>query len=450
MSTDRLPAPAARPIVGGSLVVLAVAIGLGAARAPAVTLALAAGGVLVALVARRVSTSVALLCAALAFDGYLATSDPAVTPIKVIGAVVLAGWAVRWIVDRRPLVFSPMLAILAAWALWILISALGSQDHGAAVTAATRYWLFFLLTFLLVQVVADNPASSERILSIFVAAMGVAAVVGLVHFFRSPDHRAAGPIQDPNDFGLVLAVSLPLALHRLRQAVGSKQRAVLAAVVVVMGVTLAATLSRGAAVALGVGVAFALMRRQLSPRRLAGALVAIGVVVGIAYAVQPRRIDTAVTLKKHAATKNVERRFTTWDVATKELSAAPILGVGPGNYRTRFSDYALPEDLAHGAYVTHNAFLSVGAELGVPGLAFLVAFLGASAIGLRRQEPSLTTGEQGRREALLVSLVVAAVGCLFLDAQYLVPLWLVAGVGAGLGAPARDRSRAAPLAAASS
>ena len=70
--------------------------------------------------------------------------------------------------------------------------------------------------------------------------------------------------------------------------------------------------------------------------------------------------------------KPVKLRFANWLQAGRVIAAAPLLGVGLGNYETAVPVYVYPGEPA--SIYAHNFFLQMAAEIGIPWLLLLSLF----------------------------------------------------------------------------
>ena len=428
----RLPRPrgAAQYAAAACLVVLAAAAVVVAGNRPLWAFAAALGCAVVALAAGRFQVAVALLVASFYFDAYLAVGAGIVTAGKLLGALALLAWFLSWAFAGRAVVSDRLFWPLAGLAAWLPLSLSAAYDLAAGATAALRYATFFVLVFLVVQAVAGERRAALRLVDVSVAAAAVAAVVGLA-VFLAQGGRARGPLDDPNDYAFMLAVTVPLALYRTRWAGSRARRALAVVALLALLAAVLATLSRSALVGLAAAGVWAVATRRL---RLRWAVLAAGcaLAVGLAwYLLQPQLVETAVLAKRHIAQANVEHRLVAWRVALREVGSSPLLGVGPGNFESRFDEFSLPPLGEHGSLAAHNAYLSVLGELGVPGLALFLGWLGLSWSRLRRRAPGDPEGD-ALQGALAGGFVVAAVGALFLTEQFYSPLWLLPAIGATL------------------
>src|SRR5919198_686329 len=198
-----------------------------------------------ALAVARLPLAVAVLTASFYFDAYLAVGAGIVTIGKLLGVVALLAWFLAWGVGRRRTVGEPLLWPLAGLAAWLPLSLSAAYDQGAGLTVALRYLTFFALVFLVVQTVDGDRPTAVRLVDVAVAAAAVSALVGLA-VFLAQGGRARGPLDDPNDYAFVLAVTVPLALYRIRSATGRLGRTLAVLAVAAMSAAILATLSRSA------------------------------------------------------------------------------------------------------------------------------------------------------------------------------------------------------------
>jgi len=296
---------------------------------------------------------------------------------------------------------------------------------------------FATLYFLVIQTVRGDRRRADVLVSVVVAAAAVASVIGLVGFFGHHVARASGPINDPNDFGFVLASSVPLAIYQVRWAVARWGHAIWSvALVLILACTLA-TFSRSALAGLGIASLWALGTRRLRLRWLLAVVACLAAAGGVAWLAAPQLVQTAFGEKAHVATKNVDVRSGYYRVELNEWEHYPITGVGPGNFVYRFYQFApaAQESLPFPSNVDtisgEEAYLVILAEQGAPGLALFLGYLALSWADLRRRFPTDQRRDQ-LQSATAAGFVVACVGALFLAEQYYPPLWFLPALAASL------------------
>jgi O-antigen ligase len=423
-----------------ALVVVAVVAAFAVSRQPlyAVGAVLVVG--LVWVTATRLWLAVSLLIASFYFEGYLAVGVGFLTVAKLVGALAMGAWFLAWSRGRRAVVSTELSWPVAGLTAWIVLSLAAAYDQSAAVIFASRYLMFFVLAFLVVQTVDGQLRRATQLAAVAVASAAVAAVVGMLSFFLGGAERATGPIQDPNDFGFLLAVTVPLAMHQFQiaRSRGRRVAAVLALALILAGTL--ATFSRGAIVGLAVAGAYSLMTRRLRTRWALLFLVAALLIAGIANILQPEMVGEALNRKEYIAQRNVNERLIAWQIALDQFGTSPVLGVGPGNFDRRYTEFGLPTARV-GIITTHNAYLNILAELGLPGLALFLSYLAVSWGMLRRRIPD-DQAANAFRSSLAAGFVIALVGSMFLTEQYYAPLWLLPALGATLVPARMGRSKA--------
>jgi putative inorganic carbon (HCO3(-)) transporter len=418
------------------LLVAAMATAFAVSREPLYAVGAVLALSLAWLIAQRLLLAVSLLVASSYFEGYLAVGLGFLTVSKIIGVLAMFAWFLAWSRGRQRIAMVGLFWPVAGLAAWILLSLAMAYDQSAAVLAASRYLMFFVMVFLVVQTVDGQLRRATQLAAVAVACAAVAALIGLWNFFGGAE-RATGPLHDPNDFGFLLAVTVPLAMHQFQIASRPARRCATAlALASILAGTLA-TFSRGAIIGLAVAGAFSLLTRRLRTRWVLLFLATALLIAGTANLLQPELIDSALTRKEHVAQTNVNVRLIAWGIALDEFGSSPLLGVGPGNFEKRYIEFGLPTD-EDGPVTTHNAYLNVLAELGLPGLVLLLGYLAVSWGLLRRRIPD-DPATNAFQSSLAAGFVIALVGSMFLTEQYYAPLWLLPALGATL-VSARGRS----------
>jgi putative inorganic carbon (hco3(-)) transporter len=438
---SRVSSRGTRSRVLAGTVVLAVASAAGVAVANAFLLALAglaAVAVLVLLLC-RLDLVVGLLAAGFFFNAYLNHGAGIITIDKVIGALAVAAWMLDWVVNRRPIIGNRQLLVLGAFLAWSAVSIAGAISVKAALVTSLRYLTFTTLYFLVIQMVRGERRRADVLLRVVLVASTAASIAALVAFFTHQVARASGPLKDPNDFGFLLASSVPLAIYQVRWAASKWGKAACgAAVVLILACTLA-TFSRSAMTGLSVATLWALLTGRLRLRWVLAVLACLAVVLLATFKAAPQVINPAFGQKTHIAVKNVDARFGYYRVEINEWEHYPLTGVGPGNFVHRFYQFApgVQESMPYPSNVLtisgEEAYLVILAEQGTPGLALFLTFLALSWVDLRRRFPADERRDQ-LQAALATGFIVACIGALFLTEQYYPPLWYLPALAAGLTA----------------
>lgn len=210
---------------------------------------------------------------------------------------------------------------------------------------------------------------------------GVAVVAS--ETFRSL--RAYGPFPHPNIFGGYLAIAIILLGWAVRtqppllskERVGMRSRVakcVVVSAIVLFTSTLILTFSRGAWLALTIGLVVflghAFLFKRLTPQR-AIPLLSIGMItILLSISMLQSHVLARFNPTLHVEAISIEERASQYQTFPSVFKIDPLFGVGPGSYV--FALESLSKGQPSWSYQpVHNAFLLLLAELGIVGfLAF--------------------------------------------------------------------------------
>jgi len=300
--------------------------------------------------------------------------------LTVIGVLALVV-SLPTMLTHRQLDRSVQTYLLVGFTGAICLSWIAHGWFGGAVQGAERFLANAFIFFL----VAANVTTARRlrILALaIVCACLVVAMEGTFSYFLDPGnrfvlHRAAfaneeivrtflqirgvGFLNDPNDFGQVLLMALPLAFFSWRQGRGLSNFfwVFLPSALLLWGIYL--THSRGSMVGLLVIVVMAVRTRL--PRSASVALVALLMIV---------LLGTGFTSGRSISIDQGSDRFEAWSTGLQLFKRAPVFGVGFGAF-TDFNEIT-----------AHNSIVLCLAELGLVGTTFWVAMLVTTVMGLIR------------------------------------------------------------------
>jgi hypothetical protein len=359
--------------------------------------------------------------------------------------------------DSQPITFC-VLGILGA----VVFSQLASLKIEAAGRAGVIFVKVFIYYFLLVSVI--NTPRRLRIFVFWLACfIVIVAVVTVLHYHDIIQLRTlqvladtdtdpvfgqqitvrrlmgSGIFHDPNEFCLVLAAAMPLALYQLsNRRLGPIRWLWLAPLgLFLYGVSL--THSRGGFLAMLAGLGTLALARLGLRRALVAAALALPVVFAL-YAGRQTDLSTS--------SGTGQSRIQIWSEWLADFRTAPVFGIGMAAAREE-KTFAAPEDYK---YVAHNSYLHTFTELGFLGGMF---FLGAACLALygmwrinRSQsagdgsdsDPSLARRaptnwiidpEQRRLAPYLMAMVACYfVGMLSLSLAYVTSTYVFIGLGA--------------------
>ncbi len=334
-----------------------------------------------------------------------------------------------------------VIALFALSVLSLITSAWPSQTFNYITsTSILLTWCFILLVSCI-----KTPADAALITWALMISLSSLAWV----YLAAPPGVNVTNTYDRNDLAFVFSMGLFAGLGNMLFAKGWQRWAALGVIVTtLLGVV--KTASRAGFVTLAVVGLYALWRyrsRALVPGLLS--IAAIALVVGV-YA-PADYWDRMSTIYSDAPSENVSdydagglyaARWTVWVGGLKLLLFNPILGVGAGAYE-------VAEGLSHQGVgrwgASHNSFIQVAVELGLPGLVAFVWFVARgftnyrhAARAMRRRQ--LWPRYQWLPEALTLSLLAYVVAGLSLSQGYSIMLYTLLAVATALRAVAERAS----------
>lgn len=226
--------------------------------------------------------------------------------------------------------------------------------------------------------------------------------------------RALGFLNDPNDLGQGLVMTLPLLALAWRRGRRLRNFVLVLVPATVFLIAIYLTHSRGAVFSLLVLVLLATRKRLGNTKAaLAGALL---IIVGLAANVSGGRAVSG-------SDDSGEGRLDAWSAGLQMLRGNPVFGVGYNN----FTD--------NNELTAHNSFVLCFAELGLCGYFVWLSMLGVSHLELTSLEAGESPEELETRRwarAMHLSLYSYLVAAVFLSRTYSLGLYLLLGMSAAL------------------
>ncbi|QQS49215.1 MAG: putative O-glycosylation ligase, exosortase A system-associated [Acidobacteriota bacterium] len=358
-----------------------------------------------------------------------------------VAVATLCGYVVFELTRRAPQLI-PNALILLLWGQITLASLLANSPP-----AAREKLIEFSKTFLIALLITAMVDSRKRarwfllglVLSIgflaFRSNAGLVLALGQTRIFGP-----GGAFEDNNDYALLLNTAAPIAFFVARGETIRWLRWICYSLSIMMGVTVLFTLSRGGYLGLCAVILAIAFRSRF---RLAG--LALVLILGLAsLTVLPQRIiERAGSIRTASETDESARlRFEAWSVSLRIIKDHPVFGVGPRNMLEVYTSYLETENIR----VSHNSFLQMGVDAGVPGLLLFLSLIGVSYCRLRRArriwlekapDSPLIVYSAGLEVALLGYLVSAN----FLSRHDLELLYQIAALATAFHIQAREENQ---------
>jgi O-antigen ligase len=318
--------------------------------------------------------------------------------------VAIAVAAIAVALRKEPLRFPAPVWIFAAYVLWGLVSASFSNFADLAYERNVEDLKLLVIMAIAINVLR-TPGQVRFYAMFFVGCFVLFPVRGTLVGDDSLMGRVVWNYiyNNPNDLASLCLITLGLAFALLfaRPASTLVKVAAAASAMLLTGVILL-TQSRGAFIGLCVGFGIPLLLRGLrTPVRSA---LAVGLAAVAAAAFVPDRVwDRLSGIEKLSSTSTIaeadpegsaEQRFELQKVGVRMMLDNPVLGVGPGAFASAFERY----DPALGKKDTHNTYLNVAAEFGIPGFLLWVAFVLSVLVYAWRSRRAAVPGRESQQQ----------------------------------------------------
>src|SRR5688572_27300230 len=344
---------------------------------------------------------------------------PGVGLLSIVVGIVASGICVLAILERgsvRPLKADHIL--MGLFVFWAAVSYLWSLDRDATLVQTAVYLRLLLMVWLIWQL-SSEAGQPARLLQAYVLGTFVAGLDTIYQFLRQNEaayQRYAGAGANPDDLGLMAALSVPIAYCFFIESRG-RMRWLYVVQMALAGTTILLSATRGAALAVVVALSIVPATAALLKRRQVVAIsatLALLVAAGLFFA-PATSTERLATIPEELAGGSLSGRTPIWAAGVELFREHPFIGVGAGAYRNSVRQILIVGEVAH------NTFLSIVVELGVVGLAIFCALLGV--LLLRALElPWLP------KRLWLVCAAVWFVGVSNLTWEMRKPTWLLFGL----------------------
>lgn len=313
----------------------------------------------------------------LALFGMAGALQFSIAAAQILLAVALICWIALLIVRRErfeaPAFFWPLLAFSGA----TLVSAALSPDPRTSLMDCKQLVLLLIVPLVYRFVPGNKP---HTLVTVVVTCAAISAVFGIVQYgilhYDNLGQRPQGTLGHWMTFSGLLMLVIGVAIARV--VFGNSDRTWAGLVLPALGVAVALTFTRSAAV--GACAAVALLF-SLKDFRL---FALLPILAAIFIAVAPGQIARRYQSMFNMNDPTVRDRMTMLHIGERMIRARPLTGVGPNMVQREYvdfkgSDSVVVDGVTHINPHLHNDFLQIAAERGLPALAlwlwFIVALL---------------------------------------------------------------------------
>jgi len=420
--------------------------------APEIVLGLTVAGIAIGVMSLRPYLALHVLILTLFVENAVGSTE-VISPMKIVGLVILLSWLVNVTMRRRTgLVFDGFAAVLLLFLVWSSVSAVYAFDTRVGLNRTFQYAQYALTTLMFGSLV-NTPARIRRVYWSFAIATTLSTVVAVTMYYLGKTPTASGLLVNRNLLAIYINVAIVCAYLLYQGATSGLGRTVLLTVLPVLFLGLALTFSRGGLISLALTMLVVWYRLARK-----GGFVLLGASIGMicvltyvlpdAFWKRAESIGPAISRERDTYGARVK----IWRAALRMIEDRSVLGVGPGNFVKAFPHYAKGREFVYQNLASHNAFVGLTAENGLPGGALFLLLFGFALRGVRR---CMRVGRATARSDLETHSIVVEVSLLaFLvagltgDVYGVKGLWVFLGLAVALGRMAEravieNRSQAA-------
>jgi putative inorganic carbon (HCO3(-)) transporter len=393
-----------------------------------------------------------------------------------IAALSIVVWYYRRALRPSGIALHPLTLLLALYCAVLFASTVWADNLGRAdevvVNAVKNLFIYGLAASLATSWRAVHRGLAVLVVAatvfslIAIAQIGTGSTFGELGGFATVkvgdisgqdfETRAAGPVEDPNFFGQILVLVVPLGLFLAYEEKRTPWRLAWLAMSAVITAGTLVTYSRGAMLALGAMGGLILIAARIRPRYMVAAALAGILFVAFGPSAVSRRVLSLLPSSepKLEVEGSIAQRRLFYASAALMFDEHPLLGIGGGNFATRFDEYAnrigltvedyAPLGLPH---FTHMLYLELAAETGLVGLAVFAATALTAFLSLRHAYRELLRRGDRRHALLAMGLGLGIAGYLvtsiFLHGYLMRYLWLLYAFVAAMSRLAFDSELAA-------
>ncbi len=354
----------------------------------------------------------------------------------ILAVCILFIWVFHIIVYRDFKVVNAKQNILVfLFGLILLFSALENFDF--AFSQFVDFVKLVILYFLVVNLV--RAKNKFLVLMWGLVILGaVACLIGIYQHYKGIglDYgegviRIKGTATDPNDYAMHLVILLPMVFALLFNYRNLIIKGILLFVLILLILNIVFTYSRGGMVAFGLVLGLSVFGFSLQRKKLLLPVILTLIGISILFPMIPEKYWERAKSISDFSDPAIQARLDTWKTGLGMISDHPIKGVGLGAFRYEYvmRAYVNQDVTTRASLFSHNAYIQIGAELGLPALIIFLLLIIFSWFDLVKAEKLFADkGDMlfaGFSLSLRLGLLGYMVCAIFLTQAFLTMFWII-------------------------
>lgn len=243
--------------------------------------------------------------------------------------------------------------------------------------------------------------------------------------------RIRGTALDPNDYAMHLVILIPLVFGLLFNYRNIIVKVILLFIFVLLILNIVFTYSRAGLVALVFVLALSFLRFSIQRQWKILPIILIVIAFSVLLPFIPAQYWARAKSISDFSDPAIQARLDTWKTGLEMMMDYPFRGIGLGAFQYEYilRAYMTPDVKTRIALFSHNAYLQIGAEVGIFGLAFFLLLLFFSWQDLQKAERNFQKRNDSLFSGLALGLRLGLLGYLvcaiFLTQAFLTMIWII-------------------------
>lgn len=301
------------------------------------------------------------------------------TIARTLGIFAFVGGVAVLLRRRAGRMPNVILLLAGVFVAWCATTYLWSVDQAATVARSITLAQLLAMMWLIWELCRSKERQRQLMGAYVLGAVAGCAItfVRYIQDIQTYYRRYASAGFDPNDFGMILALSIPFSLYLAIRA-GRWTRWCWYAAAMMAISTVLLTASRTSLIATFIALSFAVWTwKKVGVLQRTASVCMMGYLVLslVQFAPGPSR-DRLATIPAEVSKGSFNSRKQIWKSGARVWIQHPVFGIGAGAYPEAVRPELGTPEIKGFQYVAHNTFLSVLVECGLVGFALWSTLLG--------------------------------------------------------------------------